>query len=83
MQLSKCKVCKKAFQNSAYPRPIALFFEMRSDSQLLHPNYKLYAFLRYVEHLFQNHHTSSNDLELVITDILEIKTLTFPCMRKK
>lgn len=81
LQLSKCEFCKNALSNPEYhAKSASLFFEMTDDSQLPHPNTKLYSFLQQVEQSFQTHHTSSNVFELVITDILQKKLITFACI---
>lgn len=77
-----CDICKNAFTSSVTncPLPAALLVNMEDmeEGRIMHPNLKLYNFIKYLENLFAKYCYRSDVFELIIEDICT-PALSFPC----
>lgn len=80
---SSCSVCRSAFENpvSYSSNPIARLVNMKAEDGLIHPNIKLFYFIRSLENLFFKYCKFYNVYELILTDVLAENALSFPCAR--
>lgn len=76
----KCNVCTAAFTDpmGKSPFPEAVLVHMTTDQTIVHPNIKMFQFIKYLEHLFITHCQYTDVYERILQDIYTPK-LTFPC----
>jgi len=79
--INDCDVCKSAFiVPQVYSQQLsATLVNMRTKGRLIHPNIVFFNFIRKIEESFSNNCSSTKVFELVVTDLMNEKTLTFPC----
>jgi len=79
--INDCDTCKSAFiAPQVYSQQLsATLVNMRTKGRLIHPNIVFFNFIRKIEESFSKNCSSTKVFELVVTDLMNEKTLTFPC----
>ncbi|XP_043269761.1 uncharacterized protein [Venturia canescens] len=78
----KCLKCKDALLRSdanGIILPEALLSNWQQRDGLVHPNTRLYHFLVFLEKSFQSHCDSPHVFDNILDDVLNYRSLSFPC----
>lgn len=83
LKFTKCSLCRKALIiNSATYNNKAQLGEMLLES-FVHPNEGFYNLVQNLEHIFMKHCHQLNVADAVVSDIIGLNILTFPCKTHK
>lgn len=83
LKFTKCFLCTKALiTNSATYNNKAQLGEMLLES-FVHPNEGFYNLVKNLEHIFMKHCHQLNVADAVVSDIIGLNILTFPCETHK
>ncbi|XP_063986279.1 uncharacterized protein LOC135167229 isoform X2 [Diachasmimorpha longicaudata] len=79
----KCIACKNALLNPSGNAtiPEASLTQWNKATDNYHPNTHFYKFILYLESLFEIHRDSLHVFDLIITDVLKSKRVSFPCTK--
>lgn len=79
----KCLTCRSAFkQSSGYSQEsVARLVNLKSKGGLIHPNKNFFHFICKIEQSFAKHCENNDVFELVLTELIEDNSLSFPCFQ--
>lgn len=76
----KCEICQNAFVNpvTCSPFPAVALIHLKNDKDLIHPNVKMFNFIKYLETLFSKYCHRADVFDVIIENIY-VKNLSYPC----